>query len=152
MHGAPPSEAPCIISHPTNKQIQMVIYWTAWHGGCHAYGMLKMNNRILKEVAFQLESGNPAWGMLFANEYLSSECWLRRALRARYISRATKPALCPQLIEKLLAGARAAELCKEELREIGARSIPPRQRVIPVAPPRTVAERHISRLRVGVRC
>jgi hypothetical protein len=151
MHGAPPSEAPCIIYRSASKQIQLVIRCIAWHTGCQTYGMIKINNRILQEIAFQIESGNAAWGLLFANEYLSADSWLHRALTAQFTSRTARPALSQQTAEKLLAGARAIQFSKEELREIGARAIPPRKPAVPTAAVRSITERHASRLRAGVR-
>jgi hypothetical protein len=151
VHPAPVPAVPCTTPHPGLKQIQLVITCKAWHVGCPTSGMITINKRILTEVTFQLEQGNAAWGMLLLNEYLQQDCWLRRALTTRFNSRVGKGSLPLELSQKLVAGARAAELCKEEREAIGARTIPPRPTMFSVAPRRSVAERRIARRRFAVR-
>lgn len=101
---------------------------------------MKINNRILHEIALQIETGNPLWGVLFMNEYLTDDCWLRKAFVTRVKRRLTSaqsPA-SSALIAKLLDGVKAVALSGEERLSIGARHVPSK-RFVPT--PRPIQER-----------
>lgn len=101
---------------------------------------MKINNRILHEIALQIETGNPLWGVLFMNEYLTEDCWLRKAfvtrVRRRLIGDQTLAS--STLLAKLLDGVKAAALSEEERLSIGARHVQSR-RFVPT--PRPIQER-----------
>jgi hypothetical protein len=108
--------------------------------------IMNINSRILHEIAFQIETGNPLWGVLFMNEYLTDDNWLRKAFETRLKGRLKNaPALTSStLLNKLLSGAKAAELSEEERVSIGARHTPAR-RFIPK--PRPIHQRDAHRRR-----
>jgi hypothetical protein len=84
---------------------------------------MKTNNRVLQEIGYQIKTGNPLWGLLFMNEYLPTDCWLRQAFITSFRSRWTDLDTTP-LITKLLAGATAQALSEDERTEVGARVVP----------------------------
>ena len=101
---------------------------------------MKTNNRILQEIALQIETGNPLWGVLFMNEYLTDGCWLRKAFvaRAKHRLTGTTSLTSSALVAKLLKGVKAADLSEEERLSIGSRHVPS-QRFVPN--PRPTQER-----------
>jgi hypothetical protein len=48
---------------------------------------MDINIKVLSEVAYQLEKGNPWWGMALCNRYLPAHSPLRRAIAQRFTQR-----------------------------------------------------------------
>lgn len=80
---------------------------------------MKLNQTILKAIAYQLHSGNPWWGLLLTNEYLLPDSPLHATFRALFRKRVPDGS---ELAEKLLSGARCTDLSAEHRSQIGARA------------------------------
>jgi hypothetical protein len=88
-----------------------------WHGECFLASM-DMNTTILKEVAYQIQSGNPLWGMLIANEYDGLNPLIRKGLTHQFLKRVdTSSALTRHLVE----GAVLADLPEHLRAQVGSR-------------------------------
>lgn len=138
--GAPASGAPYTVAH-LNGLIISASY-ANMSGGIRIAPelIMKINNRILHEIAFQIEAGNPLWGILFMNEYLTDESWLRSALLAQFRRRLASigSGIPNALTRKLVGGVKARELSDDERLRIGARHVPSPRRI---PSPRTRQER-----------
>ena len=104
----------------TDKHTKIQVVMT-WHTGCCCTGM-RLNTAILREITFQISSGNPYWGMLLGNEYLGQNDYLRRALVARFVARIGNTESCRLLARNLVQGAAARDLPDNLLQLVGARS------------------------------
>lgn len=91
---------------------------------------MKMTPAIFQEISFQVAEGNPWWGLMLANEYLTSGDLLHRALRQRLSRRGGCDRLSKKVKAGLLAGARASEISPAQLASVGGRTVP-RIRAIP---------------------
>ena len=90
---------------------------------------MNMNTTILCEISYQVEHGNPQWGMLIANEYMEADPLLRKALTQRFQSRLGKDVALTPLNKCLLEGRTKAELTPELSGKIGARYVPMERKV-----------------------
>lgn len=85
---------------------------------------MKLNTTILREISFQLTSGNPWWGMLLANEYIDQTHPLRAAFEMRFTkSVGNSSASRAALTAALLRGKRRSELSKALLSTVGSRGM-----------------------------
>lgn len=114
-----------------------------WHAKCSLAGM-DMNTTILKEVAYQIQSGNPLWGMLIANEYDELNPLVRKGLTHQFLKRVdTTSALARYLVDgavlqdlpehlRAQVGSRisrsSATIPTPRVRELGNRRLASRQR------------------------
>lgn len=80
---------------------------------------MKLNEPILKAIAYQLHSGNPWWGLLLTNEYLLPDSPLHTTLCALFRRRVPDEST---LAERLLSGARCKDLSAKQRAQIGARA------------------------------
>ncbi len=112
--------------HTQERNTHNIRYLTssvARHGSCLTWGM-QLNTSILRELSFQISSGNPWWGMLLANEYLQSSDYLRKALVARFLARIAADKRCnTTLAQSLIAGRKACQLPDDLRSQIGSRSV-----------------------------
>lgn len=88
-----------------------------------------MNTTILCEISYQVEHGNPQWGMLMANEYTRPDSILRKALAQRFRARVGDEEILSPLNKNLLEGRTKSEIPAELGTSIGARSIPADRKV-----------------------
>jgi hypothetical protein len=88
---------------------------------------MQINTTILSEVAYQLQHGNPWWGMALCNRYLSQGHPLRQAIATRFIARIGNTRARSQLAKELIAGK---GLDRSQALAIGAR-VPHIRRAIP---------------------
>jgi hypothetical protein len=84
---------------------------------------MQLNTSLLRELSFQISTGNPWWGMLLANEYLQSSDYLRKALVTRFLARITPDERGKTLAQSLVAGRRACQLSGTLRGQIGSRSV-----------------------------
>lgn len=103
---------------------------------------MKLNQTILKAIAYQLYTGNPWWGLLLTNEYLLPDSPLHATLRALFRKRVPEGS---ELAEKLLSGARSADLSAEHRSQIGARA--PSHTKLSIARPRSLDATPVPRHR-----
>lgn len=82
---------------------------------------MELTQPILKAIAYQLHSGNPWWGLLLTNEYLSPDSPLHTTLCALFRKRVPDESA---LATRLLSGARCKELSAEQRAHIGTRASP----------------------------
>jgi len=85
---------------------------------------MKLTQTILKEISFQVTTGNPWWGLILANEYLSPDSDLHRALYKRAIDRLGSSSIRHPLARKVRQGHRANMLSAALRRSIGCRIVP----------------------------
>jgi hypothetical protein len=117
LHNAP---------HTTNtrQSFQCVTLDLHWHAPCQDRFML-INTTILRDISFQVTSGNAAYGLLLANEYLPPSDPLRKALARR--AGARFPSSCGKagrhIVQGLMAGLRAEELPEGWKDTVGKKSI-----------------------------
>ena len=79
------------------------------------------NTTILAEISFQLERGNPWWGLALCNKYLTGDHPLRQAFVKSFVSRVGEYEVERPLAQQLILG-NANQLQENALREqIGAR-------------------------------
>jgi hypothetical protein len=111
--------------HPTRPRklshYQLLKPALRWHASCLSFPM-QITNLILQKLSQQVAYGNPWWGLVVANEYLSTANPLHRALvhhfRARLGSTTSNP-----LAEKLVNGSRYADLPQDLRALIGCRTL-----------------------------
>ena len=84
---------------------------------------MKLNTQILREIAFQINVGNPYWGMLFCNEYLQPNDYLHKALAHRFIERTSNSGNLGELAKSLIRGATARDLPEKLSQLVGARVV-----------------------------
>jgi hypothetical protein len=128
----------CNILH--EKKLQSCIFnglvrFNVWHTTCPCKDM-ELNTTILREIAFQINQGNPWWGMLLVNEYLDVDDVLRRGLATQFVERIAHQKTAP-LAKKLLDGNPLQELPRELRSAVGARTVRPTR---PIPAPRTRTE------------
>jgi hypothetical protein len=63
---------------------------------------MDINTKVLSEVAFQLEKGNPLWGMALCNQYLPMNSPLRRAIALRFTQRLGHDQACSKIAQALI--------------------------------------------------
>lgn len=88
---------------------------------------MKLSNTMLRVISQEVLNGNPWWGMVVANEYLSSSSPLLKAVENQFKSRIGAAASSP-LAQHLLAGERFADLPLSLRDEVGGRFVNPRQK------------------------
>jgi hypothetical protein len=104
---------------PNNSLFQYVRPIYLWHALCRK-GDMRLNNRILQHLSQELLNGNPFWGLVVANEYLSPREPLHAAL-VRYFRQRVGESLHSPLAQQLMRGARFCELAEELAKDIGPR-------------------------------
>lgn len=106
---------------------------------------MDINAKVLSEVAYQLEQGNPWWGLALCNRYLAKEHPLRRAIARRFVTRIGAHQARCQLAKELIQGGLECRPSKNLQGAIGARC-PRRIRAVVIPKPRSA-----SRSRLAVR-
>lgn len=97
---------------------------------------MNTNSTVLREVSYQLTSGNPIWGMLLANEYFNKETPFRAAIVNKFKQRVSSlSGINSDLALALITGKKRSELPEDLADLIGQRAIR-RSRVI-IQPART---------------
>ena len=96
--------------------------YQTWYVARHMLSLstMKITNLILQQVSQQVAYGNPWWGLVVANEYLSPTNPLHRALVCCFHKRLGSTAN-HNLVEKLVSGFRYAELPPDLRALIGIR-------------------------------
>ncbi len=85
---------------------------------------MQTTTTILREISFQLTQGNPWWGMLLANEYISESNPLRAAFVLRFKrSIGNAPTGRDTLADVLIRGKRRSDLSATQLAAVGARTV-----------------------------
>lgn len=107
---------------------------------------------MLKHISTLIDSGNPIWGMLTANEYYDGKHPLRNALRVK-VQRMLDDAhrLAPDILQRVLGGARLQDFSyadQQLLRRFSRQKrAPPTARIPPQnLPMRNVAVRPSARI------
>ena len=123
MHGAPAG-----VAHDTRVGTKEALYQPVRHLSTMARGVLKalhmeLTVAMLQEISFQISEGNPWWGLLLANEYLSPHELLHQALYQRAMTRLGGSAAKHPLAKKLRRGYRASMLPEELRRHAGQRCL-----------------------------
>lgn len=103
---------------------------------------MELNTTILREIAFQINQGNPWWGMLLVNEYLDIDDVLRRGLATQFLERIAHQKTAP-LAKKLLDGDPLQELPQELRSAVGVRTVRP-IRSIPAPRIRSTSNRRLA--------
>jgi hypothetical protein len=84
---------------------------------------MELTVAMLQEISFQISEGNPWWGLLLANEYLSPHELLHQALYHKAMARLGRSAAKHPLAKKLRRGYRASMLPDELRRHAGQRCL-----------------------------
>jgi hypothetical protein len=113
---------------------------------------MKFNTAVLSEVSYQLLYGNPHWGMLLANEYLTPLSPLRRALTNKFKERVSydKGGREIPLNDEIISGKKLAQITSSDKIAIGPRVVRNRRGHHSVTN-RSVQNRHVARLAVRSR-
>ena len=93
---------------------------------------MKLSSTMLRAISQEVLNGNPWWGMAVANEYLSGESPLLKAVANQFKIRIGAAAHSP-LAHRLLAGQRFAELPLNLQDEVGGRLVKRPREISPVA-------------------
>ncbi|NLF25477.1 MAG: hypothetical protein GX589_07445 [Deltaproteobacteria bacterium] len=86
-----------------------------------------MTPKLLSHISRMIASGQPIWGMLLANEYLSPQCPLRAALAAKarqHLDSAKKQIHTPIFCQEVLSGRRLQELSIKRIAEFRTSPLP----------------------------
>jgi hypothetical protein len=108
---------------------------------------MDINTQVLKEVAYQLQHGNPWWGMALCNEYMQQDSLFRKVLVHRFVSRIGETKATTPLARRLIAGGTSGKLSTAQQQELGARQV---RAAAPIATPRLRSPNH-QRLAVRTR-
>lgn len=71
---------------------------------------MEMNTKVLSEVGYQLEKGNPWWGMALCNRYLPKDSPLRQAIALRFAQRIGHHHKDTPLAQALIHGTDESEI------------------------------------------
>jgi len=105
---------------------------------------MNITTPILKQLSLEISHGNPWWGLVVANEYLSAGSPLHNALAHHFLRRVEAAGGdLKRLAEKLIAGARYNELTPSLQSKVGKRDYSVRRR----AEPCLLTTQHLSRRR-----
>jgi hypothetical protein len=113
---------------------------------------MKFNTAVLSEVSYQLLFGNPHWGMLLANEYLTPLSPIRRALTNKFKERISydKGGTEIPLNDEIISGKKLAQITSSDKIAIGPRVVRTRREPHSVQN-RSLQNRHVARLAVRSR-
>jgi hypothetical protein len=107
---------------------------------------MKTNSTVLREVSYQLTSGNPLWGMLFANEYFNRDNPFRAAIITKFKQRiSSSNGINNELALELIEGKKRAELAEDLAHLIGQRAIKRSRSVISSSRLITLSPRSLNR-------
>ena len=107
---------------------------------------MKTNSAVLREVSYQLTSGNPLWGMLLANEYFNRDNPFRAAIITKFKQRiSSSNGINNELALKLIEGKKRAELAEDIAHLIGQRAIKRSRSVISSSRLITLSTRGLNR-------
>ena len=109
---------------------------------------MNMTTTILREISFQLQSGNPLWGLALCNEYLTYNSLLRDAMIQRFRSRLGEHNTTTRVAKLLARGYRKGDLPGELQDAVGSRELRPRQPEVSTPP---VCRERRTRLRASRR-
>jgi hypothetical protein len=90
---------------------------------------MDINAHVLREVAFQLEQGNPWWGIALANRYFEKDSPFRKALARRFVARIGTTKAQSALAQALIAGDSTASFTEGQQEKLGARVVRSQPRV-----------------------
>jgi hypothetical protein len=108
---------------------------------------MKINAHVLREVAYQLEQGNPWWGIALGNKYLEKDSLFRKALVRRFLSRIDQAQAQSSLAQALIAGESTDSLTTAQQQQLGSRVVRETSRI---CTPR-LRQAHHQRLAVRTR-
>jgi hypothetical protein len=116
---------PCCMSpHPKDNApstFNMLPHLLPWHTCC-CRSCMDINTKVLSEVAYQLENGNPWWGMALCNRYLSVSSPLRRAIALRFAQKIGQSQAGTDAAQALIRGS-DTEALRRNPQQLGSRVV-----------------------------